>query len=71
MLGIMVEGLDILVNILFFYLKELVNVGLVMQEWVSCNFIYCVVYVCMNVLLGYFIENCCQGNVCLVLLFCY
>ena len=50
---------------LSFHLKELMLAGLVTQERSGRNLIYRAEYACMNGLLAYLTDNCCQGQACL------
>ena len=62
--GVMKEALHSAPANLSFYLKELINSGLVTQKRASRNLIYRAAYDNMNALLSYLTENCCQGAVC-------
>lgn len=64
------EVLDIVFLFLFFYMKEFLYVGLVILYQEGCFVIYVVNYIVMNDVLGFFIENCCGGNVCLLVMVC-
>jgi ArsR family transcriptional regulator len=50
---------------LSFHLKELVHAGLITQERSGRNLIYRAEYACMNGVLAYLTDNCCQGEGCL------
>jgi DNA-binding transcriptional ArsR family regulator len=50
---------------LSFHLKELLNAGLLHQERHGRHLIYRTDYTCMNLLLRYLTDNCCQGQPCL------
>lgn len=62
----MQEGLGVPSATLSFHLKELLNAGLVTQERSSRHLIYRANYVCMNGVLGYLTDNCCQGSACAI-----
>jgi DNA-binding transcriptional ArsR family regulator len=64
--GAIAEALDIPANTLSFHLKELAHAGLVSQERSSRNIIYRAAFEHMNEVLGYLVENCCQGAACAV-----
>ncbi len=58
------EQLDVARNALSFHLKELAHAGLVTVEPQGRNLIYRADVACMNGLLGYLTEHCCQGEPC-------
>ena len=62
--GVIQEALGVPAATLSFHIKELAASGLVTQERASRNLIYRADYACMNALLGYLTENCCQGAQC-------
>lgn len=62
--GVMQEGLGVPATTLSFHLKELTNAGLVAVERASRNLVYRASYTHMNAVLGYLMENCCQGEAC-------
>jgi DNA-binding transcriptional ArsR family regulator len=64
--GAIQDGLKVPPATLSFHLKELMNAGLVTQERASRHLIYRAAYGCMNELLDYLTENCCQGSACAV-----
>lgn len=64
--GAIQEALGVPAATLSFHLKELLASGLVTQERASRHLIYRADYKCMNGLLGYLTENCCQGATCAV-----
>jgi DNA-binding transcriptional ArsR family regulator len=64
--GAIQEALGVAPATLSFHLKELVNAGLVTQERASRHLIYRANYACMDGLLGYLTDNCCQGAACAV-----
>ena len=57
--------LDIPAATLSFHLKELMHAGLITQERSGRNLIYRARYACMNEVLAYLTDNCCQGQACL------
>ena len=63
--GILAGELDVPAATLSFHLKELVHAGLVTQERNGRNLICRAEYACMNAVLAYLMDNCCQGEVCL------
>jgi DNA-binding transcriptional ArsR family regulator len=63
--GVIAGELDLPAATLSFHLKELVHAGLVTQERSGRNLIYRAEYACMNGVLAYLTDNCCQGEVCL------
>lgn len=63
--GAMSETLAVPAATLSFHLKELSHAGLITQERASRNLIYRASYDCMNSVLGYLTENCCEGVACL------
>jgi len=63
--GVIATELDVPAATLSFHLKELVYAGLVTQERSGRNLIYRAEYACMNDVLAYLTDNCCQGEVCL------
>ena len=63
--GVLARELDVPSATLSFHLKELVHSGLISQERSGRNLIYRAEYACMNSVLAYLTDNCCQGEVCL------
>jgi len=63
--GIIAGDLEVPPATLSFHLKELMHAGLVTQERSGRNLIYRAEYSCMNGVLAYLTDNCCQGEVCL------
>jgi ArsR family transcriptional regulator len=63
--GVIAGELDLPAATLSFHLKELVHAGLVTQERSGRHLIYRAEYACMNGVLAYLTDNCCQGEVCL------
>jgi ArsR family transcriptional regulator len=63
--GVIATELDVPAATLSFHLKELVYAGLVSQERSGRNLIYRAEYTCMNGVLAYLTDNCCQGGACL------
>jgi DNA-binding transcriptional ArsR family regulator len=62
--GVLAEKLDVPAATLSFHLKELLHANLASQERASRNLIYRANFEQMNGLLGYLMENCCQGQSC-------
>ncbi|MGE8445263.1 MAG: ArsR/SmtB family transcription factor [Comamonas sp.] len=58
------EQLGIAPNALSFHLKELSHAELVSQERQGRNVLYRAAFPAMNGLLGYLVDNCCQGQTC-------
>lgn len=63
--GDIAAALDLPAATLSFHLKELLNAGLLDQERRGRHLIYRTDYSCMNALLRYLTDNCCQGEPCL------
>lgn len=63
--GVLAQTLDAPSPTLSFHLKELVRVGLVTQERVSRNLVYRAAFGRMESLVGFLLQNCCQGEPCL------
>ena len=59
---VMQDGLGIPATTLSFHLKELASAGLVRGERASKNVVYRAAYDRMDGLIGYLMENCCQGS---------
>jgi DNA-binding transcriptional ArsR family regulator len=51
-------------NTLSFHLKELMHADLISQERSGRNLIYRAQFDCMNAVLTYLSQNCCQGQAC-------
>jgi len=64
--GAMSEGAGVPPATLSFHLKELMNSGLVTQQRDGRFLIYRAEFECMNGLLAYLTENCCEGSACCV-----
>ena len=62
--SVMADRLGVARNALSFHLKELAHAGLVTVEQQGRNLIYRADFACMNNLLGYLTEHCCQGKAC-------
>jgi ArsR family transcriptional regulator len=62
--GDLAVQLEVAATTLSFHLKELMHAGLVTQEREGRNLIYRAAFDCMNDLLGYLTEHCCQGQPC-------
>ena len=62
--GVMAEQLDSAPSALSFHLKELVHSGLVSSEPRGRNLIYRANIGCMNALMAYLTEHCCEGQAC-------
>ena len=62
--GVMAEHLDAAPSALSFHLKELVHSGLVSSEPRGRNLIYRANIGCMNALMAYLTEHCCEGQAC-------
>ncbi len=63
--GTIAGDLEVPAATLSFHLKELMHAGLVTQERSGRNLIYRAEYACMNGVLAYLTDNCCQGQACL------
>jgi ArsR family transcriptional regulator, arsenate/arsenite/antimonite-responsive transcriptional repressor len=63
--GTIAGDLEVPAATLSFHLKELMHAGLVTQERSGRNLIYRAEYACMNGVLAYLTDNCCQGETCL------
>ena len=63
--GELAERLSLPGATLSFHLKELLHAGLVSQRRSGRNLIYRAEYDCMNGVLAYLTDNCCQGQSCL------
>lgn len=63
--GALAEQLAVASNTLSFHLKELSRANLISQERQGRNLIYRASFACMDELLRYLTENCCQGAECL------
>ncbi len=62
--GAIAEALDIPNSSLSFHLAHLSRAGLIRQTRQSRSLIYSTDYTAMNGLVGYLMENCCQGEAC-------
>jgi len=62
--GALAEGLAVPAATLSFHLKELLRAGLISQERQSRHLIYRADFACMDRLLAYLSDNCCQGEAC-------
>jgi ArsR family transcriptional regulator len=62
--GVLAEKLGVPAATLSFHLKELLHANLASQERASRNLIYRASFEQMNGLLGYLMENCCEGASC-------
>jgi len=62
--SVIAEQLGIARSALSFHLKELAHAQLVTVEQQGRNMIYRANYPCMNGLLGYLTEHCCEGAAC-------
>ena len=63
--GAIAGELDIPAATLSFHLKELMHAGLITQQRSGRNLIYRAEYACMNDVLAYLTDKCCQGQACL------
>ena len=64
--GALSESLGVAPNTLSFHLKELVHADLISQERVGRNLVYRAQFDRMNAVLAYLTQNCCQGQLCLL-----
>jgi ArsR family transcriptional regulator, arsenate/arsenite/antimonite-responsive transcriptional repressor len=62
--SVLSEQLAIPSTTLSFHLKELTYAGLVSQEREGRNIVYKAAFEQMTQLVGYLLENCCQGSSC-------
>jgi DNA-binding transcriptional ArsR family regulator len=62
--SVMADQLGVARSALSFHLKELAHAGLVTVEQQGRNLIYRADFSCMNGLMAYLTENCCQGAGC-------
>jgi len=62
--SVMAQRLGIARSALSFHLKELAHAQLVSVEQQGRNLVYRANYGCMNGLLGYLTEHCCEGAAC-------
>jgi ArsR family transcriptional regulator, arsenate/arsenite/antimonite-responsive transcriptional repressor len=62
--SVLSEQLAIPSTTLSFHLKELTYAGLVSQEREGRNIVYKAAFEQMTQLMGYLLENCCQGSSC-------
>lgn len=68
--GALAEALEIPGSSLSFHLAQLSHAGLIMQQRIGRSLIYRADYEAMNALVGYLMENCCGGAVCMPALSC-
>lgn len=61
---LLAAGLGVSPSSLSFHLKELTHAGLVSQERASRHLIYRARFECMNGLMAYLTDNCCEGAAC-------
>ena len=62
--GAIAEALGVPNSSLSFHLAQLRNAGLILQERQHRSLIYSANYPVMNDLVGYLMENCCEGASC-------
>ncbi len=62
--GGLADALGVPASSMSFHLAQLANAGLVSQRRQSRSIIYAADYAAMNGLIGYLLENCCNGAVC-------
>ena len=62
--GAIAEALGVPNSSLSFHLAQLRNAGLILQERRHRSLIYSANYPVMNDLVGYLMENCCEGAFC-------
>jgi ArsR family transcriptional regulator, arsenate/arsenite/antimonite-responsive transcriptional repressor len=62
--SVLSDRLSIPSTTLSFHLKELTYAGLVSQEREGRNIVYKAAFEQMTQLMGYLLENCCQGSAC-------
>ena len=62
--GVLVEQLGVPSTSLSFHLKELTHAGLLSQERCGRHLVYRVIFGHMSALIGYLVENCCEGAGC-------
>ena len=62
--GVMAEKFGVAPSALSFHLKELAHSGLVSSEPRGRNLIYRANIGCMNALMAYLTEHCCEGQAC-------
>ena len=62
--GALVEALGVPSTSLSFHLKELTQAGLLSQERNGRHLVYRVIFDHMTALIGYLVENCCEGAGC-------
>jgi ArsR family transcriptional regulator, arsenate/arsenite/antimonite-responsive transcriptional repressor len=62
--SVLSEQLTIPATTLSFHLKELTYAGLISQEREGRNIVYKAAFAQMTQLMGYLLENCCQGSSC-------
>jgi ArsR family transcriptional regulator len=63
--GALSDALDVPPSSMSFHLAQLQNAGLVTQRRQSRSLIYSADYAAMNGLIGYLLDNCCEGSACL------
>lgn len=62
--GALAEALRVPNSSLSFHLAQLSHAGLIVQQRVGRSLIYRADYAAMDALVGYLMENCCNGAVC-------
>lgn len=62
--GVIAETLGVPNSSLSFHLAHLTRAGLIQQRRQGRSLIYTADYTAMNALVGYLMENCCQGASC-------
>ena len=62
--GAIADALGVPNSSLSFHLGQLRNAGLILQERQHRSLIYRANYAAMNALVGYLLENCCEGAGC-------
>ena len=62
--GAIADSLGVPNSSLSFHLAQLRNAGLILQERQHRSLIYRANYAAMNALVGYLLENCCEGAGC-------
>jgi len=62
--GEIAQALDVAPSSLSFHLAQLTHAGMVTQERQSRRLIYRADFAAMNRLVGFMLENCCEGEAC-------